>query len=179
MASEVNRQNISAEDFSLLSGGYPWNLLTSACGLRRLFPYGVAAVWLHQTANQGQSRPVFRLDQPPAGPLACAFEKHAFPTSALQIVAIALRRAVGVRCQLDARAAAGQGRPGPIVRQSSRAAPGSNQTDEVGNVGAWVPHGIIVPNEPFRAAPSVALVPGVPPLGRVAPRHGRRSSFMV
>jgi hypothetical protein len=44
MASEVNRQDISVEDCSLLFRGYPRNLLTSAFGLRRLFPYGVAAV---------------------------------------------------------------------------------------------------------------------------------------
>jgi hypothetical protein len=41
-----------------------------------------------------------------------------------------------------------------------RAAPGSNQSDEVGSSGAWVHRGIVVPNVGFLAAPGVALVPG-------------------
>ena len=61
----------------------------------------------------------------------------------------------------------------------SRAVPGSNQSDEVGNSGAWVRRGISVPNERFLAAPWVALAPGVPPFGGVAPRYGQRSSLMV
>ena len=85
-------------------------------GLHRFFRYGVAAAGLHQTANQGQSRLALRLGRPAADTLVCAFENHPFPTSALQSDAITLRRAVGVRCQLDARAAAGQGPRGPIFR---------------------------------------------------------------
>src|SRR5438067_13698029 len=97
MASEVNRQNISVEDFSLLSCGYPRNLLTGAFGRRRFFPSRVAATRLQQTANQGPSRPVFRLDKPAASVCACALENHAFPTSALQSVKISLPAAVFVQ----------------------------------------------------------------------------------
>ena len=67
MASKVNRQIVSAEDFYLLSGGDPRNLLACAFGLRRFFPYLVAAAGLHPTANQGQSRLLLRLDEPAAG----------------------------------------------------------------------------------------------------------------
>jgi hypothetical protein len=74
-------------------------------GRHRFFRYGVAARGLHQTGNRGRSRPALRLGQPAAGTFACASENHAFPTSALQSVAIALRRVVAVRCQLDAKAA--------------------------------------------------------------------------
>src|SRR5262249_5287960 len=96
MASEVNRQIISTEDFLSSFLGCSRNLLTSAFGLRRSFRFVAATVWLHQTANQGQSRPVFRLDLPTAGPFARALENHAFPTSALQSVKIALLRGVFV-----------------------------------------------------------------------------------
>src|SRR5215472_18864975 len=41
MASEVNRQNISAEDFFFFSRRFPRDLLTSAFGLRRSFPAGL------------------------------------------------------------------------------------------------------------------------------------------
>ena len=63
--------------------------------------------------------------------------------------------------------------------RSSRAVPASNPSDEVGNDGARVRGGSNVPNEWLRAAPSVALVPGVPEFGGVAPRHGRPSSVRV
>jgi hypothetical protein len=63
---------------------------------------------MYQTAQQGQSRPAFRLGWPAAGQWACAFENHAFPTSAMQIDAIAFRRTVAVQERLDARAAAGK-----------------------------------------------------------------------
>src|SRR5207248_2778980 len=91
--------------------------------LRRFFHYGVAAPELHQTAKQGPSRLAFRLDQPAAGSLACALENHAFPTSAIQNDEITLRRTVSVQCRLDARAAAGPGRPGsdPTWIKPSRA----------------------------------------------------------
>src|SRR5262249_48359351 len=125
------------------------------------------------------NRPALRRDQPAADPLACALEQHTSPASALPSDAIPLPRAVGVRCQLDARAAAGQGRPGPILLELSRAVPGSHQSDEVGNGGARGHHGISVPTERLVAAPWVALVPGVPPFGGVAPRPGRRRSVRV
>jgi hypothetical protein len=96
MASEVNRQIDSAEDFSLLFC-YSRNVLTPACWSAPLISLAVAATTLHQTANQGQSRSVFRLDLPAASQLACALENHAFPTSALQSVKIALARAVFVQ----------------------------------------------------------------------------------
>src|SRR6516165_3323841 len=116
MASKVNRWTVSLEDFFLLTRRYLRNLLTCTIWSAPLFSmHGVTAAGLHQTANQGRSRPALRLGRPAAGPLACAFENHAFPTSALQSVAIALPRAVAVRCQLDARAAAGQGHRGPIL----------------------------------------------------------------
>ena len=99
--------------FFLLSRRSLRTLLTPAFGLHRFFPDGVAAAGLHQTANQDQSRPALRRDQPAADTLVCALENHAFPTSALQNDAITLAGAVGVRCQLDARAAAGQGPRGP------------------------------------------------------------------
>src|ERR1044071_1446857 len=105
MASEVNRQIVSAEDFSLLRCGFSRSLLTLLWVCAAAFHLGVAATWLHQTANQGQSRTVFRLDLPAASVFACALENHAFPTSALQSVKITLRAAVFVHGSLDARAA--------------------------------------------------------------------------
>jgi hypothetical protein len=84
-------------------------------GLHRFFQPGVAAARLLQTANQGQSRPALRRDQPAADAWACALENHTFLTSALQSDAITLPRAVGVRCRLEARAAAGQAPLGPIL----------------------------------------------------------------
>src|SRR5262245_45275432 len=62
MASEVNRQNISAEDFFLLSRGYSRILLTLPLVCAATLRLGVAAPGLHQTANPGQNRPAFRLD---------------------------------------------------------------------------------------------------------------------
>jgi hypothetical protein len=97
MASKVNRQSISVEDFYLLFCAVASELVDSAFGLRRSFRTAVATVWLHQTANQGQSRPAFRLDLPAAGALARALENHAFPASALQSIKIALRAAVFVQ----------------------------------------------------------------------------------
>ena len=77
-------------------------------GLRRFFPHGVAACWLHQTANQGLHRPTFRLGWPAASRSACASENHAFPTSAIQNVALALPTTDALRYGLDARAAVGK-----------------------------------------------------------------------
>ena len=42
---------------------------------------------------------------------------------------------------------------------------GPIQANEVGNGGAGVLTGIYVPNVGFFAAPLIALVPGLPPLG--------------
>ena len=103
-------------------------------------------------------------------PFACASENHAFPTSAFLSDEITLLRAVLVHWQLDARAAVRQSPPGPI-HCKSRAAPGANQTDEVGNRGAGVRCGILVPTV---VALSDALVPGVPQFGGRAPRYGRQ-----
>jgi hypothetical protein len=123
MALEVNRQIVSAKDFYLLSRDYPRNLLAFAFGLRRSFHFGVTATRLYQTANQGQSRPVFRLDLPAAGRFARALENHAFPTSALQSVKITLPAAVSVQGQLDARAASRQGGHAPIFVLACRSMP--------------------------------------------------------
>jgi hypothetical protein len=57
MASEVNTRSLSVEDFSLRFGRYNRNVLTFAFRLRRFFRHPVAAAGLHQTANQGPSRP--------------------------------------------------------------------------------------------------------------------------
>jgi len=73
MASEVNRQTISVEDFSSFFR-CDRSLLTRAFGAAPLFSLRVAAAGLHQTANQGQRRPAFRLDLPAAGTFACALE---------------------------------------------------------------------------------------------------------
>ena len=87
------------------------------------------------------------------------------------------------RSELDAGSTRGQLR-GKVVLfrtklDNSRAVPRSNQRDEVGSSGTGVHGGIRVPNVAFVAAPSIVLVPGVPPLARLAPRYGRHGSVTV
>jgi hypothetical protein len=65
---------------------------------------------------------------------------------------------------------------------TSRAAPGANPSDEVGNCGARVPRGIIVPNDEFLAAPwwrsslaclrSAVWLPGTVGRARLGRGHG-------
>jgi hypothetical protein len=65
------------------------------------------------------------------------------------------------------RAASGQSLVLPIFQFHENAEPGRGliQSNEVGNAGAQMHRGIVVPNVGFLAASFAALVPGVPPLG--------------
>jgi hypothetical protein len=80
MALKVNRRSLFAEDFfsSFFTSCYR-NLSTTACDPRRFFLFAVAAVRLHQTANQGQNRLALCLGRPAAGTLAPRPRKSCVP----------------------------------------------------------------------------------------------------
>ena len=83
MASEVNTRSLSVEDFSLRFGRYNRNVLTFAFRLRRFFRHPVAAAGLHQTANQGPSRPALRQGWTTAGRFAWRLRNSHVPHAGL------------------------------------------------------------------------------------------------
>jgi hypothetical protein len=168
----------NSEDCCLHSGRFQRNRLTCAFGPRRSFPAPVAATRLHQTAMQGRSR-----TDPTPGPADCKLlglrlRKSCVPRVGQSKRRLTLCQAWLVQCRLDARAASGPGRPAPLLCQSkpSRAGvqskPRGRELWRMGACGDRCP-------QLWLTAPGVALVPGVPPLGAQAPRHGRRGSLRV
>ena len=122
---------------------------------------------------------------PLPGPAGCRPFGLRLRKSCVPHVGSSKRRDHAPESGLSSGASSTRGQPrGKVVMfrshlDKSRAVPGSNQSDEVGSSGTRVHRGIDVPNVAFLAAPLVVLVPGVPPFGVLAPRHGRHSSVTV
>src|SRR5215471_1809060 len=155
MASEVNRQNISAEDFFFFSHRFPRNLLTSAFGLRRSFHAGLQP--------QGCTKPLIRVQAGRPFARACRLR---VPRPAPSKIMRSPRRpfkalrsrpqgAVFVHGQLDARAASGQGPRVPIV--GTKKAEPCRGPFQAARSGA-VAHGCVRDQRPQRVVPRSTLL---------------------
>src|SRR5262249_21068527 len=113
---------------------------------------------LHQTANRRRSRPALRLGRTTAGRRPAPRENRAFPAPAIQNGGLTLERG-----EFLVGSTRGQP-PGKVISSpliwTKPIRPGANQTGEVGNRGARVRRGILVPNDWFLAVRFLALVPG-------------------
>ena len=177
MASKVNRQNISAEDFFFFLV-VSSELVDSAFGLRRFFHLGLQPPRCTKQLIRVKTGRSFawtcRLRAPwPAPSKIIRSPRRLFKAS---------RSRSRERSSFRVSSTRGQPRGRVVMLRSfvliGRAVPGANPSGEVGNRGARMRRGIDVPNDGF-AHPSVALVPGVPPFGAAAPRRGRPSFAMV